>query len=409
MKILILSTFECNGGAAIAANRLMQALNKSGQDAKMLVRDNQTCDPNVVSINTSWLKRKINFLKFAYERLVIFIYNRFSKKNLFAVSIANTGTDISRHPLVKQSDIIHLHWINQGFLSLKNIEKLILTGKPIVWTMHDMWVFTGVCHYAGNCEKYKSKCEECVLLKHFPKSIFRTKYEIFKNIKFVGCSCWIADCAKNSFILKNNFITNASNPIDIDRFNQIHKPSARQRFSLPTDKNLILFAAAKLSDTRKGIFYFTQACKELDKNIEIVFLGGKIEKNLVNLFSLKTHQLGYLQTQEDILAVYSACDIFVIPSLEDNLPNTIMEAMSCGTPCVGFHIGGIPEMIDHKQTGYIAEYKNADDLAKGIIYCVENREILSKNARQKVVENYSEKIVAEQYMELYKNLLKTDK
>ncbi len=125
MKIVILNTSERTGGAAIAAHRLMKALSKSGHEVHMLVRDRQTDDPRVVSINTGFFTRKINRLRFIWERLVIFAHNRWSKKNLFAVSIANTGTNISRHPLVKEADIIHLHWINQGFLSLKNIRQLL--------------------------------------------------------------------------------------------------------------------------------------------------------------------------------------------------------------------------------------------------------------------------------------------
>ena len=138
MKVVLLNTSELTGGAAVAANRLMKALRKSGVEASMLVRDRKTDDPHVVSIDDSRMKRRLNFLRFVWERLVILICNLFSRKNLFQVSIANTGTDLSKHPLVQEADVIHLHWINQGFLSLADIRKLINTGKPIVWTLHDL-------------------------------------------------------------------------------------------------------------------------------------------------------------------------------------------------------------------------------------------------------------------------------
>ncbi|GHU94480.1 glycosyl transferase [Bacteroidia bacterium] len=407
MKILILSTFERNGGAAVAANRLMHALNKAGHEAKMLVRDKQTDDENVVSINTNWLKKKLNFLRFAYERWVIFVQNRFSRKNLFAVSIANTGTDISYHPLVKAADIIHLHWVNQGFLSLKDIEKLTKLGKPIVWTMHDMCCFTGICHYVGTCNRYQMQCHDCSFLQHptdndLSLAVFEKKTFFTNKINYVGCSHWIAACAKQSSLLKNAAITNIPNPIDITQFQPIEKQAARQKLMLPTGKKLILFASVKLSDTRKGMAYFVETCRQLaGSEIEIVFFGGQIDENIVHTIPLNTNHLGYLKTPADIAAAYSACDIFVIPSLEDNLPNTIMESMACGTPCVGFDVGGIPEMIDHQKNGYVAQYKNAEDLAKGILFCLENNTELSANAREKVLKTYAEDIVAQQYLNLY--------
>lgn len=154
MKILILNTSERTGGAAIAANRLMKALCKSGVKASMLVRERKTTDKRVAGMNDQDLLKRFNFVRFLWERLVIFLCNHLKRNTLFQVSIANTGMDLSDHPLVKEADLIHLHWINQGFLSLSDIKKLIKTGKPIVWTMHDMWPCTAICHYSFGCEKF---------------------------------------------------------------------------------------------------------------------------------------------------------------------------------------------------------------------------------------------------------------
>jgi glycosyltransferase involved in cell wall biosynthesis len=411
MRILIVNTFERNGGAAVAANRLMRALNKMGCEAKMLVRDKQTDDSNVMSINTNQIKGKLIFFRFAWERWVIFLNNVFRKENLFAVSIANTGNDISSHRWVRQADIIHLHWFNQGLLSLQNIQQLKSLGKPIVWTMHDMWAFSGICHYAGTCEKYKLKCEKCPLQKKkivdLAKQTFEKKQKIVQEgIQYVGCSQWIASCAKQSALLQHSPITNIPNPIDTDLFKPKDKIQVRRRLNLPADKKLLLFAAAKLSDSRKGITYFVEACKLLQgQDVEVVFLGGNIDEELLQAVSLPSHTLGYLDTPNEISAAYGACDVFVTPSLEDNLPNTIMEAMSCGTPCVGFNTGGIPEMIGHKLNGYVAEYKNAADLANGIVFCLENYAGLSRASRQKVEASYSEELVAKRYLEIYNKLL----
>jgi glycosyltransferase involved in cell wall biosynthesis len=345
---------------------------------------------------------------------VIFLNNRFSRKNLFAVSIANTGTDISKHLLVKEADVIHLHWINQGFLSLNNIRKLIESGKPVVWTLQDQWSITGICHYTGTCSKYIVQCTNCDMLTHPDRTdiaykTFLKKKKILGKAKihFVGSSKWITETAKQNSIYQSSTYNAIPCPVDKYFFRR-DKKDCRIKFNLPVDKRLILFAAAKLSDSRKGMFYFIKACDNLkEQNIEVVFLGGKIDENLLSAITLKTHVLGYLKTPADISMIYVACNVFVTPSLEDNLPNTIMEAMACGTPCVGFNIGGIPEMIDHKQNGYVAEYKNAEDLAAGIEWVLKNTEKLElpDACVKKVKENYSEAVVAEIYISLYENLL----
>ena len=414
MNILILNTSERTGGAAIAANRLMKALIDNGINAKTLVLNKQTSDKNIISVQSSLIKRKLAQFNFLWERWVIFVHNRFSHKNLFQVSIANTGFDISGHPLVKSADIIHIHWINQGFLSLNNIKKLVQTGKPIVWTMHDMWISTGICHHSRDCEKYKSGCSDCPFL--LGKTAHDLSYKVFtlkkkldlNRITYVGCSGWIANEAKKSALLQNAFITNIPNPIDTTVFKPGDKMDIRQKRRLPINKKLILFASAKLSDVRKGISYLVEACQYLQqRNIEIVFLGGKIDDNLLHTILLPEHRLGYLHTPADMASAYAACDVFVTPSLEENLPNTIMEAMACGTPCVGFNTGGIPEMIDHKINGYLAKYQDAKDLADGIEWILFEADYqqLSQNAHRKVIDCYSEEIVAMQYMKLYKDAI----
>ena len=269
MKILILNTSELTGGAAVAANRLAKALGKSGVEVSMLVRDRKTDHVKVFSVNNSWTSHRLNSFRFIWERLIIFICNFFSKKNLFQVSIANTGTDLSKHPLVQQADVIHLHWVNQGFLSLSDIKKLVNTGKPIVWTMHDLWPATAICHYPGGCEKYISNCYQCPMLKRNPffdlaASVFKEKGKIgLSKITFVGCSRWIMEEAKKGNWLRTACFTSIPNPIDVTAFKRMEKQVARKRFGLPEDKFLLLFAAAKLSDTRKGAIFLIEACEKL--------------------------------------------------------------------------------------------------------------------------------------------------
>ena len=400
MKIVILKTSGTFGGAAVAAGRLGKALKQAGIQVDKLVRDD------------TWLNR----FRFYWERLIIFLFNHLSRKNLFTVSIANTGVDVSNHPLVKEADIIHLHWINQGFLSLSDLKKLTASDKPIVWTLHDLWPATAICHYPDKCEKYQSECSQCPLQVVSPLFDLaawankRKKKIGLDKVYFVGCSRWITEMAKKSSLLEGASFTSIPNPIDTSVFKPIKKSDARALLHLPEDKLLLLFAAAKLSDKRKGANFLIEACSLLKQyyanKIEIVLMGNGSEE-LCRALPFKVNSLGYISDQSTMVAAYSCADLFVIPSLEDNLPNTIMESMACGTPCVGFATGGIPEMIDHKINGYVANYMDANDLANGIQWILNNPnpQALSDACVKKVLENYAEQIVAEKYLVLYQNLL----
>lgn len=400
MKVVIINTSECIGGAAVAAGRLGKALKQSGIQVEKLVRKG------------TWLNR----FRFYWERLIIFLYNHLNRKNLFAVSIANTGTDLSGYPSVRDADIIHLHWINQGFLSVSDLGKLIDSGKPIVWTLHDLWPATAICHYPDECKKYQSKCSQCPLqitnsLFDLANWTYNKKKQIrLEKIHFVGCSKWITEMAKKSSLLEGASFTSIPNPIDTFVFKPLGKKVSRERFLLPKDKILLLFAAAKLSDRRKGAAYLIEACSILKQyytdKIEIVLMGNGSEE-LCQALPFKVNSLGYISDTSTMVAAYSCADLFVIPSLEDNLPNTIMESMACGTPCVGFATGGIPEMIDHCVNGYVANYKDANDLANGIRWILEHedRQALSEACVKNVQENYTEEVIVMKYLSLYQNIL----
>lgn len=414
MRVLLVNTAERTGGAAIAANRLLHALNHNGVEAQMLVRDRKADAPEVVNIAPSW-RLKADFL---WERGVIWLANGLSRHNLFQVDIANAGTDISKMDVFQKADVIHLHWINQGFLSLSDLEKILSSGKPVVMTMHDQWYFTGICHYSGECDKYRSQCKKCPMLKNgdigmdLAKWVFTRKQAIYadKNITFVGCSKWMADLARNSKLTQGHPVTNIPNAIDTNIFSPVNQAEARKAHSLPADKRLLLFGAQRITDERKGFRYLAEACDhimkyhpDLAKDLEVVVLGGDAQR-VASALPFPVHVVNYLSDEKDIALLYSAVDLFVTPSLQDNLPNTIVEAMSCGTPCVGFHVGGIPEMIDHRVNGYVANYRDSGDLADGIAWALEqtrhNR--LREQAREKAVATYSEATVALRYLEVYR-------
>ena len=416
MRVLIVNTSERIGGAAIAAGRLVEALKNNGIKAKMLVREKQTDRLSVIELKRNWWR----VWQFIWERILIWKENRFKKHNLFAVDIANTGTDITTIPEFQAADIIHLHWINQGMLSLNDIRKILQSGKPVVWTMHDMWPCTGICHHARECDKYHLECHHCPYIykgggkKDLSNQVFKKKKEVYQSapVTFVTCSRWLKERAGQSALLKGHTIVDIPNPISTGLFKPQNALAARNKMELPTDKKLILFGSVKVTDKRKGIDYFIESCKllaekypEMKEELGVV-VYGKNSECLKPLIPFQVYALDYISNEKDLVNIYNAVDLYVTPSLEENLPTTIMEAMACGVPCVGFNVGGIPEMIDHLHNGYVAEYKSAEDLANGIIWTLSESEYqsLSEEACRKAVSNYSESIVAKKYIDIYNKI-----
>ena len=417
MRILIVNTSEKNGGAAVAANRLMEALNSNGEDAKMLVRDKQTDDKRVVALRRS----RLHWWQFLWERWCIFLHLHLSRQRLFELDIANTGTDITTLPEFKAADIIHLSWINQAMLSLADIKKIVNSGKPVVWTMHDIWPATAICHYARGCKQFHTACHHCPLLPRgggnndLSARVWRKKTAVLqdKSILFVACSKWLEGQAKQSALLKNQIVTSIPNPIDTRIFCKQDKKQARRAFGLPENKQLILFVSQRVTDERKGVNYFIEALQQLvtehpamKQNTGVVILGGHSAEVAARL-PIPAYALGYVSDAQKIALVYNSADLFVLPSLEDNLPNTIMEAMACGIPCVGYRVGGIPEEIDHLENGYVAAYKDVNDLARGIYWVLNEAEydVLSTQAIEKVISCYSQKAVSLRYIEVYNQAL----
>ena len=417
MRVLIVNTSERTGGAAVAANRLMKALNNNGVKAKMLVRDKESNSLTVVGLP----KSPMLHWHFLWERFVIFCRLHFSRKHLFAIDIANTGSDITSLREFQEADVIHLHWINQGMLSLNGICKILRSGKPVVWTMHDIWPATAICHLTLGCHNFDNRCANCKYLpgggshNDLASQTWQKKQQMLANghIHYVACSRWLESEAKSSALLKGQKITSIPNPIDTHIYKKGNKQEARQRLGLPLDKKQILFASQRVTNENKGMAYLIEACQELHKrdgafcvNTEVVILGGHAEEVVAQL-PMKAHPLGYVNDEQRIVDVYNAADVFVLPSLSENLPNTIMEAMACGVPCVAFKVGGIPEEIDHLKNGYVAAYRDANDLAKGIVWVLQEADYasLSQQAVHKVTQCYSQQSVALKYIDVYQEAM----
>ena len=412
MKILIVNKYDDKGGAAIAAKRLHKALEEQGVSVNFLAQESGT--ENSLSTTKNFIKEKINFLRFSFERLKIYMHIN-DKKNLFAFDSASFGEDISSHHAVQEADIIHLHWINFGFLSLKSIEKLLKLNKKIVWTFHDIWPITGGCFYSNDCLNYSDNCNNCHFLKEkstLAKKIFSKKKNLYKNsnLQIVALCKWIKDSVEKSVLLSDKEISLLPNPIDTKLFKPEEKQIVRKRLGLKNDKIYLGFIAFNVNDERKGAKYLKESLlklfekkPELSEKIELIAIGKIKDETFFG--NLPVKYTAYINDTKKMIDYYNAFDIMLLPSLEDNVPLVVQEAMACKTPLVAFNIGGIPDMIDHKKSGYLAKAKDTSDFVDGIEFCAENKDFLSKNAREKVEKEFSNEIVAKKYIEFYKTIL----
>lgn len=410
MRILIVNASDLNGGAARAAYRLHRALLSHNVDSQMLVQNKVSDDHSIIEVFLS-LKNERNKFRKIFDRIPILLYNNRSK-TLFSPSWLPFSSMAEKINKINP-DIVHIHWINKGMMKIEDIEKI---KSPIVWSLHDMWLFTGGCHYDEECEAFKSICGNCKVLnsnkeKDLSWRLFnRKKKSLSKknDITIVGLSKWISNCAKNSTLLKGKEIINIPNPIDCEVFKPINKEVSRDIWNLPKDKKLVLFGAMNAtSDPRKGFHWLVRALKKLKtKEIELVVFGCNEPEKSQNL-EFKTHYLGQLKDDISLVTLYDAVDVVLIPSLQENLSNTIMESLACGTPVVGFDIGGNADMIEHKKNGYLAKSFDVDDLAIGIEFILNPKSYnkFCQQARNMVLKKFNSNIVIEKYIKLYKSII----
>jgi glycosyltransferase involved in cell wall biosynthesis len=368
-------------------------------------------DHTIIGSNSKTEKIK-SILSIQIDNLPKKLYKNRSK-SLFSpalLSLNNIADKINKI----NPDIVHFHWINAGMITISEIESI---NAPIVWSLHDMWAFTGGCHYSDKCVRFKETCGKCHILGSNKENdlsyrLFKRKQKMFsikKDITIVGLSKWLFDLSKNSGLLKSKNHINLPNPIDSNIFKPIDKNFSRNIWNLSNDKKYILFGAmGATSDPRKGFKELKEALNKMKKsqNVELLVFGGSKPQNSTD-FGFKTHYFGSLSDDISLMTLYNASDVLVAPSLQENLSNTLMESLACGTPVVGFNIGGNSDLIDHKKNGFLATPYNTLDLMKGIEWILNHNNYtqLSSNARLKVLKNFDYTIVSKKYIDLYKEIL----
>jgi glycosyltransferase involved in cell wall biosynthesis len=413
IKPLLINTNDINGGAARAAYRLHRGLQNIGVDSQMLVSNKDSDDHQVIppasKLDKAWAK-----IVYTLDSLPLQAYAK-RQKALF--SLQWSPDKVASQVAQLNPDVINLHWINGGYLKIETIAKL---NKPIVWTLHDMWAFTGGCHYNGDCMNYTNSCGACPQLhsnkeKDLSRWIWKRKAKAWQNLNLtiVTPSHWLAKCAASSSLLKNVRIEVIPNGINTDHYKPIPRSVARAILGLPKDKQLILFGAmSATSNTRKGFHLLQSSLQNLRQSgwgdqVELVVFGSSQPKNPTEL-GFKSHYLGRLNDDISLSLVYAAANVFLAPSVQDNLPNTVMESLACGTPCVAFNIGGISDMIEHQQNGYLAKPYEANDLARGIAWVLEDNHrhsSLSTQSRERALKLWSDDVVAKQYLAVYEKAI----
>ncbi|MGR0480687.1 MAG: glycosyltransferase [Candidatus Electronema sp. V4] len=404
MKILHVNTYDTKGGAARAMYRIHTALSKIGVKSEVLVSEKRSSDDNIKVFKIPFLKNKKWFLK------KMALFRSTTNPSLHNYNMFNSG--IYKKINSFDSDIVHLHWIGNELINISEIKKI---NKPIVWTLHDMWVFCSAEHYDDieHPMQYQSGYREKKI--NINAITWRRKRKHWQgiNFHFVALTYWLAGCLQESLLFKGKKAKIIRNCLDIKQYCPVDRISACKKINIPAEKKIILFGAdGKDANPLKGFNLLTDSFKFISDSANnfqfVVFGGGTGRKNEI-ISGFKIIDAGKITDEDYLVALYSAANVFVIPSMIDNYPNTVLEAMSCGTPCVGFKVGGIPEMIDHKVNGYLADPFDTKLLAEGIAWVLsdkERRDELGRNARKKIERECNEKKIAEEYKTLYESILR---
>lgn len=414
MKILLLNTNDTGGGAAIGAERLTNALNKAGIHAELGVVSRESNNPYCINLTKKhiFLKRvffaileKILFAFFKTSNLILHSLNWYSKIDITKINNSDY-------------DIIHLHWINGNMISIRDIARIT---KPIVWTMHDSWPCCGAEHHP-NISENDVRYTKGYTKANKPKStkgidicrwVYKRKEKYFANMNtlyFIAPSRWECSVLKNSILFGNNKCTVIHNLIDRNIFKPLNNiDEIKRKIGLRLDKKIIGFGAAydiNNPNSLKGGKYLLEALKKLPNPVDYQFLVfGQVNEKFVENLGINTLFVGYISDSAIMAEMYNVCNVFVCPSIIENLPYVCLESICCGTPAVAFDTGGISDVIEHRYNGYLAKLFDIDDLSNGILHVLENQKEMSQNALLKAAKDFDWQALVKKHVEVYKSVL----
>jgi len=417
MKILYLSTNDIKGGAALGACRLHHGFLRRGINSTLLVSKKYSDDYTVVGPVKNF-RTILNSIKGEVEKTILSLQKT---PNPYKHSLNLFPSGLVKYINQSDADFVILHYIAQEMISIADIAKI---NKPIVWRLSDQWAFCGAAHYT--LEEEEIRCIEGYSRNNRPtdhKGLDidrwtwqrKKKHWLHKPLTIVTGSRWLAECARKSYLFKDKVIKAIPSGLDMDIYKPVDKLTARSILNLPLDKKLILFGSmSAASDKRKGFHLLLPALYEFAENSGLeaaaIIFGASKPKNPVN-FKMPAYYLSVLQDDWSLVLAYSAADVFILPTMQDNLPFTVMEAMACGTPSISFNVGGLPDLIEHEVNGYLAEPFDPKDLANGLSYLLSNdsvRKTMSENCRQKALDEYSVDVQVDRYLELFQTIKQND-
>lgn len=410
MKVALLSTYDI-GGAGRATVRLNEALNEVGIESKIFVKEKKKINKNVSCLEKQYFNNPI----FSYINKNYFLHNRYFGNTILSLMYSSSKLDFLQK--LNGYDIINFHWISE-FISLEAMVALEQMGKGLVWTLHDQHPMTGACHYTHGCYKYEIDCDNCPQMKenqyNFPHEFLKERIKYLpQNIVVVTPSNWLAECAKKSNVFKKHRIEVISNSLNLSIFQNHVKEQAKSSFGIEKNKKVILFGAENHSERRKGFKQLldsmqylknhTLLARYIQNNQVVILLFGIVSEEIKEL-GIPYVSTGYIVDDTKLAMAYSAADVVALPSLEDNLPNIMLEAMACGTPVVGFETGGMPDSIINNETGAIVPLGDTIAFAEALSNILLNKD-LGLKCRQFAQRCFSYKNQAESYKNLYIDIL----
>lgn len=412
MNILNVSTYDIGGGAAIAAYRLHRGLRAAGHDAHMLVARKMSDDWTVQGPSNGFAKA-LAMVKLPVAAAALRMQASGSVLGYRSMSLFPSR---AHHRInAGLADVVNLHWVNDEFLSIEAIGKI---QKPLVWTLHDMWPLCGTEHYADMSvwtqAAHASHTQPSTApQKKLDRWVWQRKRKAWTSpIQVIAPSTWLADCARKSALFANQPITVIPNAIDTDRWDVVDKRWARDLLGLPQDVPLVLFGAmGGTGDARKGFDLLERAlhhCTDRKMAFDLVVFGQSEPRQHAD-WGRPVHFVGRLSDDVSLRLVYGACDVLVIPSRADNLPNTGVEAQACGLPIVAFDVGGLRDIVSHQCTGYLAASEDCQGLAEGIAWVLGQGEgafNLSRVCRQHALDHYAQDVVVGRYMHVYRQAVR---
>ncbi|SMF58975.1 Glycosyltransferase involved in cell wall bisynthesis [Tistlia consotensis] len=413
MRVLHLSTFDIRGGAARGTYWLHQALERRGVESRMLVGRKYGSDASV-SEPPRPLNRVVNALRGRLDTLPLRRY-RPTGESFWTLGWLPDRIDSAIDAL--DPEIVHLHWTGGGFLSIESLARL---KRPVVWTLRDMWAFTGGCHYTAGCERYALACGRCPQLRSdreadLSRRLWRLKQSSWRDVDLwlVPISSWLADCLERSGLFPDTPVEVIPNGIDTGAFRPTDRAEAKAAWDLPADRRHILFGAVDATDdVRKGFHHMVEAARLLarqcwSKRAELVVFGGEAPSDLADC-GLPIRSVGRVDDDAALARLYSASDVMVVPSEQEAFGKTLVEAMACGTPVVAFASGGPLDIVEHGRSGYLAGLGKVEELARGIAWCLEDparNAALGRSARVRAEREFEIEAVAGRYQSLYHQIL----